>query len=60
MDCRVWSYQGDEYTIPPKELIVNAILQEVYGGDSGETAVKEADYSLPDNLKTYFEAMGTL
>lgn len=54
MDCRVWTYQGEEYTIPPKALIVNAILSEVYGGGISEI-VKE--YALPQNLEQYYDAM---
>ena len=32
VDCRVWVYQGKEYTSPPKAMIVDAILRAVYGG----------------------------
>ena len=58
VDCRVWTYQGQEYTVPPKALIVNAILQEVYG-NKGDAAVKDEEYTLPENLKKFFEAMET-
>lgn len=30
VDCRVWEYEGEDYTVPPKALIVNAILEAVY------------------------------
>lgn len=30
VDCRVWIYKGKEYTVPPKAMIVDAILREVY------------------------------
>ena len=33
VDCRVWTYNGKDYTEPPKELIINAILKQVYGDD---------------------------
>ena len=55
VDCRVWVYQGKEYTVPPKAMIIEAILKEVYGRDSKEQEV--AEYSLPDNLKKFYEAM---
>lgn len=55
VDCRVWVYQGKEYTVPPKAMIIEAILKEVYGGGSKEQ--EEAEYSLPDNLKKFYEAM---
>lgn len=54
VNCRVWTYQGQEYTAPPKALIVNALLSEVYGG-SPKAGTEE--YSLPKNLESYFEAM---
>lgn len=54
VDCRVWTYQGVEYTQPPKALIVDALLREAYG--SPVRPVK-SDYVLPQNLEVYFEAM---
>ncbi len=54
VDCRVWVYNGVEYTAPPKELIVDAILREVYNAKQGEPE-REA-YQLPANLETYFVA----
>lgn len=54
VDCRVWTYNGIEYTTPPKGLIVNAILKEVYGGVSRKTDGKE--YVFPENLENYFAA----
>ncbi len=32
LDCRSWVYEGVEHPEPPKEMIVNAIMNEVYGG----------------------------
>lgn len=55
VDCRVWVYQGNEYTIPPKAMIIEALLKEVYGGRNDEP--KEPDYSLPDNLKKFYAGM---
>jgi len=50
--CRVWVFGGREYTEPPVELIVDAILRRVYGqaGDSDE----DKPYELPDNLRRFF------
>lgn len=56
VDCRVWVYQGKEYTVPPKGLIINAILGEVYGG-SGDNHQEQQEYELPENLKRYFEGV---
>lgn len=54
VDCRVWEYNGVEYTSPPKELIVNAILREVYG--TQQVVPKCKTYQLPANLEAYFSA----
>lgn len=54
VDCRVWVYNNIEYTAPPKELIVNAILREVYNPSQGEP--EPGPYQLPENLETYFVA----
>ncbi len=55
VDCRVWVYQGNEYTVPPKAMIIEAILKEVYGTDS--KGHKEGKFSLPENLKKFYDAM---
>lgn len=54
VDCRVWVYNGVEYTAPPKELIVDAILREVYNAKQSEPECES--YQLPENLETYFVA----
>ncbi|HBV87084.1 MAG TPA: ferredoxin [Desulfosporosinus sp.] len=55
VDCRVWVYQGNEYSVPPKAMIIEALLKEVYGGTNDEQ--KELEYSIPDNLKKFYAAM---
>ncbi|NMC56742.1 MAG: DUF2703 domain-containing protein [Eubacteriaceae bacterium] len=53
VDCRVWVYEGSEYTSPPKEMIINAILREVYNpGSYG----KKEEYKMPENLEIFFKA----
>jgi hypothetical protein len=56
VDCRVWYYQGKEYTAPPKAMIIEAILKEVYGSGLGDKQI-EAEYSLPDNLHKFYSAL---
>ena len=56
VDCRVWLYQGKEYTSPPPAMIVDAILREVYGQPAAAAAVSES-FVLPDNLRKFFRAM---
>ncbi len=56
VDCRIWLYQGKEYTSPPPAMIVDAILREVYGQPSAATTANQP-FVLPDNLKKFFRAM---
>lgn len=50
IDCRVFVYEGEEYTQPPTAAIVDGILKVLYGNmEKAETA-----YTLPENLKKYF------
>ena len=56
VDCRIWLYQGKEYTSPPQAMIIDAILREVYG----QTQVREDSpdkFVVPENLKKFFQAM---
>lgn len=57
VDCRVWVYQGKEYTIPPKAMIVDAILREVYGTGGKSSQKTNEDFVLPDNLKRFFQSI---
>lgn len=54
VDCRVWVYEGKEYTKPPKAMIIESILKEVYGGSIAKQ--KEQDYIIPDNLIKFYNA----
>lgn len=56
VDCRVWVYQGQEYTVPPKAMIIEAILKEVYGGKDTVSA-EEQEYIMPENLKHFYSVM---
>ncbi|EYE87521.1 ferredoxin [Fervidicella metallireducens AeB] len=55
VDCRVWVYQGKEYDSPPKAMIIESILKEVYG--TKDTFVEEDEYILPENLKKFYAGM---
>ena len=54
--CRVWTHQGQEYTTPPKAMIVEAILAEVYGGTKTVSPIPLREAGAPDNLKRFFAA----
>ena len=53
VDCRLWLYKGKEYSVPPKEMIVDAVMSNI---DANKTASIKAedDFILPDNLMEYF------
>jgi hypothetical protein len=53
--CRVWTYQGKEYTAAPKPMIIEAILKKVYGGED-RTPKASKGGKVPDNLKRFFAA----
>jgi hypothetical protein len=55
VDCRLWYYQGKEYTSPPKAMIIEAILKEVYGGNTKNEESQE--YIMPENLKNFYTLM---
>ncbi len=50
--CRVWVHDGQEYTEPPTELIVDAVLRHVYGAPSAPSATYR--YEVPENLRRFF------
>jgi hypothetical protein len=54
--CRVWMYQGKEYTAAPKAMIIDAILREVYGGANQGTETPRQGRDLSENLQRFFAA----
>ena len=56
VDCRVWIYEGQEYTVPPAAMVIEGILKVVYGA-SLNVEVPEQKYIMPDNLKHFYEVM---
>jgi len=57
VSCREWEYQGQWYTAPPKGLIIEAILKEVYGGAGEEREEPRKGVEAPDNLKRFFSGL---
>lgn len=56
VNCRVWVYQGQNYTAPPTKMITEAILREVAGKNHGADA-EDTPYIMPENLKIFYAAM---
>jgi len=53
-NCRVWLYRGEEYTEAPVAMIVEAILQEVFGAPQPVVATALAYDAVPENLERFF------
>lgn len=56
VDCRVWVYQGNEYTEPPKAMIIEGILKSVYSGNTNDN-IGETEYVMPGNLVHFYNVM---
>ena len=53
VNCRVWVFQGRDYTEAPKAMIVDAVLREVYGGTPPQ-ALQARPREVPENLRRFF------
>jgi NAD-dependent dihydropyrimidine dehydrogenase PreA subunit len=53
--CRSWSYQGKSYDEPPKEILMEAILQIVKQPSSAKKATKP--YEVPSNIIHFFASL---
>ncbi|MDP2857674.1 MAG: DUF2703 domain-containing protein [Bacillota bacterium] len=56
IDCRVWVHEGVEYTTPPKAMVVEAVLREVFGRAGEQAGQAQGPFEVPDNLKRFFAA----
>ena len=56
VDCRVWLYQGHEYTVPPAAMVIEGILKAVYS-TSLNVERSEQEYIMPENLRHFYEVM---
>lgn len=53
-DCRLWQYQGEEYTEAPVGLIVQSLMQEIFGGGQRHSEQPSGSYTVPENLQRFF------
>jgi hypothetical protein len=53
--CRVWTWQGKEFSVPPKALLLDAILRAAYLHPDGVKLIPEPIKDLPENLKRFFQ-----
>lgn len=57
VSCREWEYQGKWHTAPPKGLIIEAVLKEVYGGAEESPQRAQKLEEVPDNLKRFYSGL---
>lgn len=57
-DCRVWVYEGAEYTEAPGALLIDAILHAAYAPAASATE-PEPYPGVPENLLRFFDAKAT-
>lgn len=55
-DCRTFSYNGSVYEVPPKEMLAEAVLREVFA-PAQESA--RTEYRLPENLRRFYDGKET-
>jgi hypothetical protein len=55
--CRVWTWQGQEFSVPPKAMLQDAILRDAYLHPTGEKLAPTPLKELPENLKRFFRGV---
>jgi hypothetical protein len=55
--CRVWTWQGQEYSVPPRAMFLDAILREAYLHPTPEKLEPTPLKDLPENLKKFFRGV---
>ncbi len=54
MNCRVFEYEGEQYEVPPKAMLVEAVLKMVFSPKEKKSCDCK-EYELPENLKRFYE-----
>jgi hypothetical protein len=57
ISCRVWTWQGQEYSVPPKAMMLDAILRDAYLHLGGERLLPAAIPRVSDNLRRFFRGL---
>ncbi len=52
--CRVFVHEGKIYNDPPKAMIIDGILKQLYAPDY-KTTDSDATYEIPENLVEFFD-----
>ena len=57
IECRVWLYGGKEYTVPPQDMIIEAIMRAAESGTEQRTATYGSEFVVPENLERFFDGL---
>ncbi|MBF0334887.1 MAG: DUF2703 domain-containing protein, partial [Alphaproteobacteria bacterium] len=52
VECRVWTWRGEEHQAPPVGMIVEALLRAAQAEPAPAGA--DADFAVPENLRGFF------
>lgn len=55
--CRVWTWRGKDYAVPPQAMLLDAILRDAYLHASGDKQTPAPLRELPENLRRFFEGV---
>lgn len=56
MECRTWIYRGQTFHTPPRAMIIDAILREVYAGPGERPEPLPPPAEIPEAMKKFFAA----
>ena len=51
--CRVFTYEGKDYEVPPKAMLIEGILKIVFAGEVRPNSNEE--YEMPQNLSDFYK-----
>jgi len=52
VECRVFEFEGEDYEVPPKEMLASSILRAVFAPKEESCCGK---YSMPENIIAFFD-----
>jgi hypothetical protein len=55
-NCRIWSFEGEEYKTAPKSLIIETVLREVYNGSDAPVKTSPPPEKAFENIRNFFAA----
>ena len=56
-NCRVWDFNGKEHKSLPKEMLIEAVLREIFGGAAEDQTDKTAlNKGALKNMKSFFDS----